>query len=245
MSDICQLKIPASASRISFIKRIFKYNGNCNEFKKNYLSQACVKDKDTRMGIYVILNTKTNDFYIGSTKNFHKRKLAHLFKLRTNQRTSKKLKSAYDMAGEVNFWFLVIQSVPNEQMLADVEQFWIELLKPSYNTNKKITRLQHTEEGRRKIGEHARVHNALKGWKAVLQYDKAGNFIKEWPSIQHVERELGINNSHISQNCRGSKTYKSAGGFVWKYKPQLNESIINHNDPYDTESARTIQKTIH
>ena len=48
----------------------------------------------------------------------------------------------------------------------------------------------------------------------VLQFDKSGNFIKEWPGIVDVERELGI--YHISSVCKGRA--KSAGGFIWKYK---------------------------
>ena len=53
--------------------------------------------------------------------------------------------------------------------------------------------------------------------KPVLQYDKTGNFIREWPSARKVEEETGIYNSNISQCCLG-KRYKTVGGFVWKYK---------------------------
>ena len=52
--------------------------------------------------------------------------------------------------------------------------------------------------------------------KPVLQYDKTGNFIREWPSMIKVEEELGINQSNISQCCLGNRN--SAGGFIWKYK---------------------------
>ena len=53
--------------------------------------------------------------------------------------------------------------------------------------------------------------------KAVFQYTKEGSFIKEHHSIQHADRETGINASNISQCCLGRK-YKSAGGYVWRYK---------------------------
>lgn len=52
--------------------------------------------------------------------------------------------------------------------------------------------------------------------KPVLQYDRQGNFIREWPSVSKVEEELGIGNSHISGCCLGKR--KSAGGFVWRHK---------------------------
>ena len=51
----------------------------------------------------------------------------------------------------------------------------------------------------------------------VLQYDKNGNFINDYPSIKDAERKTGINHQNICNVCRG-KRYKSAGGYIWKYK---------------------------
>ena len=55
--------------------------------------------------------------------------------------------------------------------------------------------------------------------KTTLQFDKNGNFIKEWFSTRVAEKELNITNGKISQCCIGNR--KSAGGFVWKYKEEL------------------------
>jgi len=52
--------------------------------------------------------------------------------------------------------------------------------------------------------------------KTVIQFDKEGNFIKEYHSTMQVQRETGIPNQSISRVCN-NKRY-SAGGFVWKYK---------------------------
>lgn len=53
--------------------------------------------------------------------------------------------------------------------------------------------------------------------KPVLQIDKTKNeIIAEFPSIIEVERDLGINSSHISKCCLGKRN--TAGGFKWKYK---------------------------
>ena len=59
--------------------------------------------------------------------------------------------------------------------------------------------------------------------KKVNQYDSNGNFIKQWESTMEIQRQLGINNTHISACCLNKKNYKSAGGFIWKYV----ESDIN------------------
>lgn len=52
--------------------------------------------------------------------------------------------------------------------------------------------------------------------KPVLQYDKNGNFIKEYSSIMYAERKTGIYHQNIGKVCRGK--YHTAGGFLWKYK---------------------------
>ena len=54
--------------------------------------------------------------------------------------------------------------------------------------------------------------------KPILQYDLNGNFIREWPSASKVEEETGISNGNISMCCLGRYGFKTAGGFVWRYK---------------------------
>lgn len=60
------------------------------------------------------------------------------------------------------------------------------------------------------------ARKAAKCSKVVLQYDKEGNFVREWTSTREVERQTGFAQSHISKCCRGE--LKSAYGFIWKYK---------------------------
>lgn len=49
--------------------------------------------------------------------------------------------------------------------------------------------------------------------KSVKQYDKKGNFIKEYESARIAENELKI--SHIIECCKNKR--KTAGGYIWKY----------------------------
>ena len=51
--------------------------------------------------------------------------------------------------------------------------------------------------------------------KSVIQYSLDGKFIKEWPSIIQIERDLGFSKGNISQCCNGKR--KSAYGYVWKF----------------------------
>ena len=50
----------------------------------------------------------------------------------------------------------------------------------------------------------------------ILQFTKDGEFVKEWPSAYEAERQLGVLQSNICSCLKGR--YKSAGGFVWRYK---------------------------
>lgn len=51
--------------------------------------------------------------------------------------------------------------------------------------------------------------------KKVKQYDKDGRLVKEWECMNDVQRELGINASHIGDVCRGRR--KTAGGYKWDF----------------------------
>jgi len=55
--------------------------------------------------------------------------------------------------------------------------------------------------------------------KSVFQYTLFGNLIKEWYSISQASKELGIGSNSITTCCKGE--YKSAGGFIWKYKDDI------------------------
>lgn len=51
--------------------------------------------------------------------------------------------------------------------------------------------------------------------KAVLQYDRDGNFIKEWPSLKAVCEVYG---SAPSNRSRSIRLQKFRGKFIWKFK---------------------------
>lgn len=59
--------------------------------------------------------------------------------------------------------------------------------------------------------------------KNVLQYEKNGNFVKEYESIREASEETLIDRKSISRCCKKMKHYNSAGGFNWKFKENNNE----------------------
>lgn len=63
--------------------------------------------------------------------------------------------------------------------------------------------------------------------KPVIQLTKEGDFVRNWPSMSEVERELKIYQSSISKCCTEKR--KSACGFRWMYLEDY-EKLIN---PYE------------
>ena len=53
------------------------------------------------------------------------------------------------------------------------------------------------------------------GKRKVLQYDKAGNLIKEWGSMTDAANYYNLKHSNIYNCCKGKQ--KTAGGYIWKY----------------------------
>ena len=66
----------------------------------------------------------------------------------------------------------------------------------------------HSEETRKKMSEKRQK-------KPVIQYTLGGEFIAEHPSVLDAVRQTGIDHRSISRCCQG--TYKSAGGYKWRY----------------------------
>jgi hypothetical protein len=70
-----------------------------------------------------------------------------------------------------------------------------------------------TVEHNKKIGQ-AQFGKLSKSAIPVLQFTKAGEFIRRWDCMVDVYRELGIRK--VSRCCAGHQ--KTAGGYVWKYE---------------------------
>lgn len=89
--------------------------------------------------IYIIRNRINGKFYLGSTNNYHKRKLRHFNKLKKQKHHSIYLQRAFNKYSEKNFEFIIIETcydyLKREQYLFDnVINF-----KDSYNISKSAT----------------------------------------------------------------------------------------------------------
>jgi hypothetical protein len=68
----------------------------------------------------------------------------------------------------------------------------------------------------RKQTEQEKLNRAKTLYKPILQYDLAGNFIKEWESITKASQELNINLDSISACVTGK--HKSTRKYKFQYK---------------------------
>lgn len=89
-------------------------------------------------GIYIIKNIINDNFYLGSSNNFNKRKSEHIRKLRKNKHHSIYLQRAWNKYTESNFIFEIFFycELTSARFF---EQYFLDLLNPVYNMAKNAT----------------------------------------------------------------------------------------------------------
>lgn len=88
----------------------------------------------SKFTIYAITNVETTKKYVGSSSNFHKRKVTHLWMLETGKHHNIHLQRSYNLYGAEKFVFSILEEGEgSEDLKFEKEAFWIELLEPEYN----------------------------------------------------------------------------------------------------------------
>lgn len=87
-------------------------------------------------GVYKITNKITGEFYIGSSTDIKRRWTGHKSSNTWNSCSSRLLYKAFQEYGLENFDFEIIEKTDN---LHEREQYFIDLLKPTYNKNAAYT----------------------------------------------------------------------------------------------------------
>ena len=187
--------------------------------------------------IYKITNTINGKCYIGSSKNFKKRKQRHLKDLRKNEHHCIYLQRSFNKYDEKNFIFDIIEETHN---LFEREQFWINSLKPKYNIgsvgggdkftnhpNKEKLRVKLSEQLRNAPNPKPRYKEDNPNWKGGVTFCKCGSRIKSKNNTCASCRDMkGVNNpffgKHHSQETKNklskSKTGKLNGNNSKKIK---------------------------
>lgn len=126
----------------------------------------------TKSGIYSIRNVVTDNLYVGSSYNLHKRKLSHFRMLRKGNHHSTHLQRSFLKHGTDNFIFSILEECSIDLLLIR-EQFYIDTLKPRYNICKiagNSLGTKRTEETKRKLSVS---HKGQKAWNKGIPRTKA------------------------------------------------------------------------
>ena len=210
-------------------------------------------------GVYQIeLNRKR---YVGSTAcNFRKRWREHLLRLRKNKHENSKLQRAYNKHGEKTLKFSILEIVGIREEVIDVEQKYIDKLKPKYNilpnagsclgrniseeTRLKISNSEkgkyvkghpHTKETRKRLSEAQKLN-----WKNQIYSEET---IKKMGSLGEKNSFYG---KHHSEETK--KRLSEAQKLNWENQVYSEESIEKMREggrnrpPHSEETKAKISK---
>ena len=173
-------------------------------------------------GIYKITNIITNKIYIGSAVNFYKRFYLHLNMLNNNKHHSKYLQKSWIKYGKENFKFEILATCPKEYLIK-LEQWFIDNLKPEYNTCKiagSLLGFKKSEESKLKQSI------AIKGKKQSLEHilnrsiSLKGRKCSELAKQINGDRYRGVKRSKEYIDNWNLKKYKKV------YQYDLNNNFI-------------------
>lgn len=83
-------------------------------------------------GIYCITNIINDKHYIGSAINFRLRRRLHFNELNRNAHGNLRLQRSWNKHGSENFIFVILEHCEKYKLL-ELEQYYIDTLKPEYN----------------------------------------------------------------------------------------------------------------
>ena len=131
-----------------------------------------------KSGVYCITNVLNDKCYVGSSKMFSKRLGSHLYCLRKNKHHSKRLQASFNKYGIQYFEVNILETVEKE-FLIEREQFWLDTLKPVYNTLIVADRPTGLKGLKRSVEQKARMSLA-----ARLRYSSPGERLKTSISLK-------------------------------------------------------------
>lgn len=184
-------------------------------------------------GIYKIINTYNNKFYVGSAINFTARKRRHWWGLRNNRHANKHLQAAWNKYGESSFVFVIVQELQLEDDLLEAENVWLKEhvgKEYCYNLGTDATAptrgwygekntmwgktFTHTEEAKKKISTASKARIQTEEEKAKRRITMKGHFVA--PSTR----------AKISASLMGEKNYNYGKPRTQLFKEKISKAII-------------------
>lgn len=188
--------------------------------------------------IYGILNKLNGKQYVGSAKNFYKRKTQHLKNLQLNKHPNLYLQNAWNKYGESMFEFIVLEKINDKGDLIEREQWWIDNSNSEYN----ICKIANSSLGiKRRPETIEKIRQANLGLKHP-----------EWRNKIKSEAQGGEN--HWTKKKRFSEVSKSKmseaqknlykNGYIHPNKKKIYQYDLKNNLLKEWESATQIEKEL-
>lgn len=172
-------------------------------------------------GIYAIINTLTNDEYIGQSVNIKGRIRNHFILLNNNTHCNSHLQHAFNKYGAENFGYaIILYCEPDE--LTYYEQKCVDIWNPRYNIHRecvdspKGTKL--SVETRKKISTSNKGHYVSLETKAKIATKLKGHTISNEVRLR------------ISATNKGRPSGRKGCKFSAEHKAKMSESQIKHRN---------------
>lgn len=164
-----------------------------------------------KSGIYKILNKSNGKYYIGSAYDFNKRFIRHKSELNCNVHYNEHLQRAWNLYGEKEFDFIILEECDDKSILKKLEQKYLDDIEKEKCYNKTFI------AGGGNLGEESNKKISIKMKHRVLS-DTHKTKISKTKSIQQVGKnnpkfDFKIYNwfnkiTNISESCTRWDFYK-------------------------------------
>lgn len=171
-------------------------------------------------GIYVIRCSASGNCYVGSTSNFAHRWNVHRSTLRNGKHHSVVLQRAWLKYGEGSFSARIIEVCePTQETLIEREQFWLDLIKPTYNCSMtaRVSLGAVFSEERRANMRRAHASNGPKAdqWRENIRAAKIGR----------IRGPNSVRRKPVSDETRAKMSAAKMGKKCAPHTPEHNAKI--------------------
>jgi GIY-YIG catalytic domain len=187
--------------------------------------KALKTDNKNKAGIYRLTNKINGEFYIGSSSNLNNRFKAY-FAPSGLTKTNRLITQAIIKYGLINFTLEILEYVDvkdNNVLLLKREQYYIDLLEPEYNIQKKVRMPKNYTQYGWKHKEESKILRTLHNNKSIPIYCyKINNnnnnleLLKQFNSLSEASRFLKCGVSSIHYAFTNKNLYKGLYFFTKK-----------------------------
>ena len=200
-----------------------------------------------KCGIYIITNLQNGKRYIGSSKNLYERLYKHFYDLENNKHSNTYLQNSWDKYGGESFIYGILEFV-EENYQYNIEQYYIDCIKPEYNIEQDVVNNTKTKETKNKISNtlkeryksgEIQLHKNDQYSLPVYIYDiSTWTLIEECKTLPQASLLLynsksGLNLSNVYSRIAKDKYIVSFYKFEYLY--DLKNYVVQHYIRYKNQ----------